>query len=64
MHKTETIDYVIVMDGEVDMLLDDSEVHMVAGDVMVQRGTWHGWTNRGDKTCRIAFILVDATRSS
>jgi quercetin dioxygenase-like cupin family protein len=60
MHKTETIDYVIVLDGEVDMLLDDSEVHMKAGDVMVQKGTWHGWTNRSDRPCRIAFVLIDA----
>jgi len=59
MHKTSTLDYVIVMEGEVDMLLDDSEVHMVAGDVMVQKGTWHGWTNRGDKPCKIAFVLID-----
>lgn len=62
MHRTDTIDYVIVMDGEVDMLLDDSEVHMKAGEVMVQRGTWHGWANRSDKPCRIAFILVDAKK--
>jgi quercetin dioxygenase-like cupin family protein len=60
MHKTETIDYVLVLDGEVDMLLDDSEVHMTAGDVMVQKGTWHGWTNRSDRPCRIAFVLIDA----
>ncbi len=64
MHKTETLDYVIVMEGEVDMLLDDgAEVHMKAGEVMIQRGTLHGWANRGDKPCRIAFVLVDAKRS-
>ena len=61
MHRTSTLDYVIVLEGEVDMLLDDgAEVHMSTGDVMVQRGTYHGWTNRGDTPCRIAFILVDA----
>ena len=61
MHKTETLDYVIVMDGEVDMLLDDGVlVHMKAGELMIQRGTMHGWTNRSDRPCRIAFVLVDA----
>ncbi|MBI2090503.1 MAG: cupin domain-containing protein [Deltaproteobacteria bacterium] len=64
MHRTDTIDYVIVMDGEVDMLLDDSEVHMKAGEVMVQRATWHGWANRSDKPCRIAFILIDARKQN
>lgn len=64
MHETETLDYVIVMEGEVDMLLDDgAEVHMKAGEVIIQRGTLHGWANRGDKPCRIAFVLVDAKRS-
>ena len=43
MHRTDTIDYAVVLTGECDMLLDDSEVHLRAGDVMVQRGTWHGW---------------------
>lgn len=64
MHRTETLDYVIVMDGEVVMLLDDgAEVRMKAGDIMIQRGTLHGWANRGDRPCRIAFVLVDAKRS-
>jgi mannose-6-phosphate isomerase-like protein (cupin superfamily) len=58
MHRTDTVDYAIVMSGECDMLMDDSEVHMVAGDVMVQRATWHGWANRTDEPCRIIFILV------
>ena len=61
MHKTETLDYVIVIDGEVDMLLDDgAEVCMKAGDIMIQRGTVHGWANRRDRPCRIAFFLVYA----
>lgn len=60
MHRTDTVDYVIVMSGECDMVLDDSRVHMRAGDVMVQRATWHGWTNRGSRPCRIAFVLVGA----
>ncbi len=59
MHRTETIDYVLVLEGEIDMELDDSEVHMKAGDMMIQCGTNHAWANRGDKVCRIAFILMD-----
>jgi len=59
MHRTDTIDYAICMSGECDMLLDDdAEVHMSAGDVMVQRATWHGWANRGNEPCQIAFILI------
>ena len=60
MHRTRSIDYAVVMSGEIDMLLDDSEVHLKAGDVLVQRGTNHAWVNRGTKPCRIAFVLVDA----
>lgn len=60
MHRTRSIDYVIVMSGAIDMLLDDSEVHLQTGDVMVQQGTNHAWVNRGSETCRIAFVLIDA----
>ena len=60
MHRTRTIDYAVVLSGEIDMLLDDSEVHLKAGDVLVQRGTNHAWVNRGDAPCQVAFILVDA----
>jgi mannose-6-phosphate isomerase-like protein (cupin superfamily) len=60
MHRTRTIDYAVILSGEIDMLLDDSEVHMKAGDVLVQRGTNHAWVNRSDAPCRVAFILVDA----
>jgi mannose-6-phosphate isomerase-like protein (cupin superfamily) len=59
MHRTETIDYVIVMSGEIDMDMDDSTVHLRAGDVMVQRGTNHAWANRGTETARVAFVLLD-----
>jgi mannose-6-phosphate isomerase-like protein (cupin superfamily) len=59
MHRTRTIDYAIVLSGEIDMLLDDSEVHVKAGDVVIQRGTNHAWVNRGDIPCRIAFVLID-----
>ncbi len=60
MHRTRSIDYAIVMEGEIDMLLDDSEVHLKAGDVVIQRGTYHAWANRSGKNCRIFFILMDA----
>ena len=61
MHKTETIDYAIVLSGECYMLLDDSEVLVTAGDVIIQRGTNHAWSNRSDRPCRIAFVLIDGT---
>ncbi|MFN3890122.1 MAG: cupin domain-containing protein [Beijerinckiaceae bacterium] len=64
MHRTRSIDYAIVLEGEIDMLLDDSEVHLAAGDVLIQKATNHAWVNRGDKPCRIAFVLIDATEPS
>ena len=60
MHRTDSIDYIVVMSGEIDMELDDSVVHLKAGDVMVQRGTIHNWVNRGTAPCVLAVILVDA----
>ena len=60
MHRTRSIDYAVVLEGEIDMLLDDSEVHLAAGDVLVQQGTNHAWVNRASKPCRIAFVLIDA----
>ena len=60
MHRTRTIDYAIIMAGEIDMLLDDTEIHLKAGDVLIQQGTNHAWVNRGTKPCRIAFVLIDA----
>ena len=60
MHCTRSIDYAVVISGEIDMLLDDSEVHLRAGDVLVQQATNHAWVNRGRETCRIAFVLIDA----
>jgi mannose-6-phosphate isomerase-like protein (cupin superfamily) len=59
-HRTRTVDYAIVLEGEIDMLLDDSEVHMKAGDVMVQQATSHAWVNNSGKPCRVAFILIDS----
>jgi mannose-6-phosphate isomerase-like protein (cupin superfamily) len=60
MHRTRSLDYVIILSGEIDMLLDDSEIHLKAGDVLVQQGNNHAWVNRGTEICRIAFVLVDA----
>ena len=60
MHRTETIDYVIVLEGEIEMDMDDSTVKLKAGDIMVQRGTNHAWANRSSKPARVAFVLVDA----
>jgi mannose-6-phosphate isomerase-like protein (cupin superfamily) len=62
MHRTKTIDYVVVMSGEIDMWLDDSTVHMKAGDVMVQQGTNHAWINTGKEPCIIAFAMIDSER--
>ena len=59
MHRTDSVDYAIIMQGEIYMLLDDSEVYLKAGDMVVQRGTNHAWSNRGTESCFIAFILVD-----
>ncbi len=59
-HRTDSIDYAVVMSGEIDMELDDSVVHLKAGNVLVQRGTIHNWINRGTQPCVIAFVLIDA----
>jgi quercetin dioxygenase-like cupin family protein len=63
-HRTKSIDYAIVLDGEIDMLMDDTEIHLKAGDVLIQQGTNHAWVNNGDKPCRIAFVLIDAETPS
>jgi mannose-6-phosphate isomerase-like protein (cupin superfamily) len=63
-HRTRTIDYAVVLEGEIDMLLDDSEIHVKSGDVLVQQATNHAWVNNGAKPCRIAFILIDAKTPS
>jgi quercetin dioxygenase-like cupin family protein len=59
-HRTRSIDYAIVLEGEIDMLMDDTEIHVKAGDVLIQQGTNHAWVNNGTSPCRIAFILIDA----
>jgi mannose-6-phosphate isomerase-like protein (cupin superfamily) len=60
MHRTRTLDYVVVITGELVLILDDSEVTLRSGDVVVQRGTDHAWENRGDKIARAAFFHIDA----
>ena len=59
IHRTQSVDYGIVLDGEVVLVLDESETTLRPGDVVVQRGTSHRWENRGTSTARMAFILVD-----
>jgi len=61
VHRTDTIDYIVVMSGEIDMELEaGEEVHLKAGEVMVQRGTVHNWINRGTESCVLAVILIHA----
>jgi mannose-6-phosphate isomerase-like protein (cupin superfamily) len=59
MHRTESIDYGVVIEGEMTLVLDDSEVQLQPGSVVVQRGTNHAWANRSGKPCRMLFVLVD-----
>jgi mannose-6-phosphate isomerase-like protein (cupin superfamily) len=60
MHRTRTLDYVVVIEGELVLILDDREVTLKAGDVVVQRGTDHAWENRSDTPARAAFFHIDA----
>ena len=59
-HRTDSIDYAVVVSGEIDMEIEDSVIHLNAGDVLVQRGTIHNWVNRGTEPCVMAFVLIDA----
>ncbi|WP_428243182.1 cupin domain-containing protein [Gynuella sp.] len=59
MHRTETIDYGILLSGELWLMVDEGEVLLKPGDIVVQRGTNHAWSNRSEETARIAFILID-----
>jgi len=59
-HATDTVDYAICLEGEVWAVLDEGETLMRPGDVLIQRGTYHAWSNRSDRICRMAFILIDA----
>jgi len=60
MHRTRTVDYAIILSGEIDMMLDEGSVHLKAGDVVVQQATNHAWINRSNAPCRVAFILMDS----
>jgi mannose-6-phosphate isomerase-like protein (cupin superfamily) len=60
MHRTRTVDYAIIMSGEMDMMLDDAVVHVKAGDVVIQQATNHAWINRGAEPCRVIFVLMDS----
>ena len=59
-HRTDSLDYAVILSGEIDMDLDGTNVHVKAGDVIVQRGTIHNWINRGTEPCVIAFVLIAA----
>src|ERR1700761_1662630 len=60
MHRTRTLDYAVVLSGEIDMMLDDTSVHVKQGDVIVQQATNQGWINHGTQPCRILFVLMDS----
>lgn len=59
MHRTQTVDYGIVLEGEITLVLDRSETIIRQGDIVIQNGTNHAWANRSDNSCRIAFVLID-----
>lgn len=60
MHRTRSIDYAIVLSGEIWAVMDEGETKMMAGDVLIQRGTNHAWANRSNAPCVVAFVLIDA----
>jgi len=60
LHRTASLDFAVVLGGEIHAVLDDEETLMRAGDVLVQRGTNHAWANRSGRVCRVLFVLVDA----
>ena len=60
MHRTRSLDYAVVLSGEIDMMLDDTSVHLKQGDVIVQQATNHAWVNHGIRPCRILFVLMDS----
>jgi mannose-6-phosphate isomerase-like protein (cupin superfamily) len=64
MHRTHSVDYAIVLSGEIWAVMDVGETLLRAGDCLVQRGTNHAWSNRSDAACHVAFVLVDATPAS
>lgn len=60
MHRTRSVDYAVILAGEIDMMLDDTVVHVKAGDVVIQQATNHAWINRGTQPCRVLFVLMDS----
>jgi mannose-6-phosphate isomerase-like protein (cupin superfamily) len=60
MHRTRSVDYAVVLSGEIDMMLDDSVIHLKPGDTIVQQATNHAWINHGPEMCRILFVLMDS----
>ncbi|MGF6606228.1 hypothetical protein OKW45_001128 [Paraburkholderia sp. WSM4175] len=64
MHRTESIDYGVVIDGEMTLILDEGEVALASGSVVIQRGTNHAWANRSNRVCRMLFVLIDGTYNS
>jgi uncharacterized cupin superfamily protein len=60
MHRTRSLDYAVILSGEIDMMLDDTSVHLTQGDVIVQQATNHGWVNHSPQPCRILFVLMDS----
>lgn len=60
MHRTRSLDYAMILAGEIDMMLDDTSVHLKPGDVIVQQATNHAWVNHGKEPCRILFVLMDS----
>ena len=64
MHRTESVDYAVVLEGEITLLLDEEDVVLKAGDVVIQRGTNHAWSNRSGKPVRMLYILIDGRYES
>jgi mannose-6-phosphate isomerase-like protein (cupin superfamily) len=60
MHRTRSLDYAVILSGEIDMMLDDTPVHLQQGDAIVRQATNHGWVNHGTQPCRILFVLMDS----
>ena len=62
MHRTDSLDYAVVLTGEIYMMMDEDEYLLKAGDIVVQQGTNHAWSNRGSEPCQIVFVLIDADK--
>ena len=62
MHRTDSLDYTVILSGEIYMMMDEEEFLLKTGDTVDQQGTNHAWSNRGTEPCLIAFILVDASK--